>query len=243
MTMGARTNCEIKSSGQQRLIFSSVVRTGTASILLALATPVFSDTDVSLTGSVTQTDISGFAGTPFTVGHSEGTQAVYGIWSVERNDKPCYVGALTENVNNSKDITGEIKTLCGNNPTSKEMKVQFGGIKFAERTFVRALRVCMNKDNTRIKGLQIRGRKIDENGNVADLPARYPDSSSSSGLTPLVDLNAPSDQRPNCDGWKKWVECSQNQIATAITAHFSAGSNPRSVTGIALQCRAASKGG
>ena len=102
------------------------------------------------------------------------------------------------------------------------MKVQFGGIKFAERTFVRALRVCMNKDNTCIKGLQIRGRKIDENGNVSDLPARYPDSSSSSGLTPLVDLNAPSDQRPNCDGWKKWVECSQNQIATAITAHFSA---------------------
>ncbi|SFU53850.1 hypothetical protein [Nitrosospira multiformis] len=104
---------------------------------------------------------------------------------MERNDKPCYVGALTENVNNSKDITGEIKSLCGNNPTSKEMKVQFGGIKFAERTFVRALRVCMNKDNTRIKGLQIRGRMIDENGNVADLPARYPDSSSSSGLTPL----------------------------------------------------------
>lgn len=59
MTMGARTNCEIKSSAQQRLISSSVVRTGTASILLALATPVFSDTDVSLTSSVTQTDIFG----------------------------------------------------------------------------------------------------------------------------------------------------------------------------------------
>ncbi len=110
--MGARTNCEIKSSGQQRLIFSSVVRTGTASILLALATPVFSDTDVSLTGSVTQTDISGFAGTPFTVGHPESTQAVYGVWSVEWNDKPCYVGALTENVNNSKDTSGESKAYA-----------------------------------------------------------------------------------------------------------------------------------
>jgi hypothetical protein len=243
MTTGSRTNCEIKSSGERRSVSSSVVRTGIASILLALATPVFSDTELSLTGSVTPTDISGFGGTPFTVGHPESTQAVYGVWSVERNDKPCYVGALTEDINNSKDITGEIKSLCGNNPTSKEMKVQFGGIKFAEHTFVRALRVCMNKDNTRLKGLQIRGRKIDENGNVSDLPPRYPDSSGSSGLTPLVDLNAPSDQRLNCDGWKKWVECPQNQIATAMTAHFSAGPNPRSVTGIALQCRAVSKGG
>ncbi|MBA4141749.1 MAG: hypothetical protein H0X43_01835 [Nitrosospira sp.] len=78
---------------------------------------------------------------------------------------------------------------------------------------------------------------------MSDLPARYPDSSGSSGLSPLVDLNAPSDQRPNCGGWKKWVECPQGQIATAITAHFSAGPTPRSVTGIALQCRMVSKGG
>lgn len=242
MTTSFRINREIKSSDERKSISSSVVRLGTVSILLVLTTPVFSDTRLSLTGSVTPTGISGFGGTPFTVGHPESTQAVYGVWSVERNDKPCYVGALTEDINNSKDITGEIKSLCGNNPTSNEMKVQFGGIKFAEHTFVRALRVCMNRDNTRVKGLQVRGRKIDENGNVSDLPARYPDSSSSSGLTPLVDLNAPSDQRPNCDGWKKWVECPKNQIATAITAHFSAGSNPRSVTGIALQCRTVSKG-
>lgn len=52
----------------------------------------------------------------------------------------------------------------------------------------------------------------------------------------MVDLNAPSDERPNCDGWKKWAECPAGQIATAITAHFSARSNPCSLTGIALQC-------
>lgn len=213
-----------------------------AGLLLAFASPVFSGTTVSLTGSVTPTEISGFGGTPFNLGSPESTHAVYGLWSIERNDKPCYIGALTEDVNNSKDTSNEIKNLCGNNPTSDEMKVQFGGIKFADRTFVRALRVCMNNDNTRLKGLQVRGSKIDDNGNVSDLPARYPESSGSSGLTPLVDLNAPSDQRPNCDGWKKWVECPQGQIATAITAHFSAGTSPRSVTGIALQCRAVSKG-
>lgn len=219
------------------------VRLAFAVSLLAMASPVISDTAVTLSGTVTPTGISGFAGTPFTLGIPDGARAVYGIWSVERNDKPCYVATMTEDVNDSKDDSGAIKRLCGGDPTSSEMKVQFGEIKFAGRTFVRALRVCMNNDNTRIKGLQIRGRKIDDNGNVSDLPVRYPDASGSPGLSALVDLNAPSDERPNCDGWKKWVECAAGQLATAVTAHFSAGSNPRSLTGIALQCRSVSKGG
>jgi hypothetical protein len=96
----------------------------------------------------------------------------------------------------------------------------------------------MNNDGTRIKGLQIRGRKIDADGDVSDLPPLYPDSSTSSGLDALVDLNAPRDWRPNCDhngGWRRWAECPQGQIATAIVAHYGAGDTPRSVTGIALK--------
>ena len=60
MTTSFRINREIKSSGGRRSISSSVVRISTVSILLALATPVFSDTRLSLTGSVIQTGISGF---------------------------------------------------------------------------------------------------------------------------------------------------------------------------------------
>jgi hypothetical protein len=220
-----------------------MVLTTMTGFLLALALPAFPETTVSLAGKVTQSQISGFAGTPFMLGSSEGGQAVYGIWSVERNDKPCYIGALTKDVNISANISGETKNLCGDNPTSNEMKVQFRGMRFADRTFIRALRICMNKDNTRLKGLQIRGRKIDDYGNVADLPAQYPASQGSSGLSPLVDLNAPNGQRPNCDHWKKWAECPKGEIATAITAHFGPGSNPRSMTGIALQCRMVRKGG
>lgn len=220
-------------------ISSCAVLAGT---LFTAAPPVFSDTAISLTGAVTPTVVSGFAGTTFTLGIPQGTRAVYGLWSVERGDKPCYVASLTENVNDSNDDSGAIKNLCGANPTSNEMKAEFGDTKFAKRTFIRGLRVCMNNENTRVKGFQIRGRKIDENGNISDLPARYSDSSGSSGLSPLVDLNAPGDQRPNCGGWKKWVECPDGQIATAITAHFGAGSTPRSLTGIALQCRSVSRG-
>jgi hypothetical protein len=209
--------------------------------LLAIVPPAVCDTVVSLTGAVAPSAVSGFAGTPFTIGGAQGARAVYGIMSVERRDKPCLVTAMTEDANDSGDDSGGTKNLCGNDATSNEMTAQFSDRDFAKRTFVRAVRVCMNKDNERVKGIQIRGRQIDADGNVSDLPSRYPDSSGTTGLSALVDLNAPSDQRPHCDGWKKWVECPTGQIATAITAHFGAGSTPRSLTGIALQCRAVTK--
>jgi len=215
-----------------------------AGTLLVLSSPVFSDTAVSFVGAARPTELSGFAGTTFRIGNPEGTRALYGVWSVERNDKPCYIASMTENVNNSDDDLGALKDLCGAKAKSSTMKVQFSDTKFAKRTFVRALRVCTNNNGTRVKGLQVRGRKIDTNGNMSDLPARYPDSSGSSGLTPLVDLNAPLDDRPNCNGnWKKWAKCPGGQIATALYAHFSAGSKPRNLTGIALLCRAVSSDG
>ena len=212
-----------------------------ASTLFIISSPVMSAATVSLTGSITTTDISGFSGTAYQIGKSDGTRAVYGLWSVERRDNPCYIASMTEDVNNASDDSGGKKDLCGNDATSSQIKAQFSDEKFSDRTFIRSLRVCMNNGNTRVKGFQIKGRKIDSNGNVIDLPTDYPDSSSSSGLNALVDRNAPSDQRNNCNNnWKKWAKCPSGQIATALNVHYEAGSTPRSVTGIALKCRAVS---
>jgi hypothetical protein len=219
---------------------ASALRAALVASLFTIAPPVFSENAVLLIGPVTPTEISGVAGTSFTLGMPQGAHGVYGLWSVERNDKPCYVAAMTEDVNKYRDDSSAIKNLCGANPTSNEMKVEFGNVEFAQRTFVRALRVCMNNDNTGVKGLQIRGGEIDGNGNVSDLPAKYAessDSSSLSGKSMLADLNAPIGLRRNCDDWKKWVECPQGRIATAITAHFGPESDPASLTGITLQCR------
>ena len=190
-----------------------------------------------LTGAVTTEAISGYAGTAYQIGKADGGRAVYGLWSVERSDNPCYIASMTEDINNAGDDSGGKKDLCGNNATSTEIKAEFSDAKFADHTFVRALRVCMNDRNTRVKGFQVRGRKIDSNGNLIDLAADYPDGNSS-GLSALVDQNAPSDQRNNCNGnWKRWSKCPDGTIATALEAHFEAGSTPRSLTGIALKCR------
>jgi hypothetical protein len=211
---------------------------GAAFILILTSSAGASEFRLSLTGKVTTTEVSGIAGTPVVLGMPEGTQGIYGIRSLERDDKPCYVAAVTEEVNNYGKDSGFGKNLCGKNPGGAEMQAKFGDIKFARRTFVRAVRVCMTKDDSKIKGFQLRGRQFGPSGNVIDLPPRYAEQPSSPVLEDLLDLNAPSDMRLHCDAWKEWVECPPGEIATALAAHFNSGPPPNSLTGIALQCRA-----
>ncbi len=93
-----------------------------------------------------------------------------------------------------------------------------------------------------MKGLQFRGKKISDDGKVLELT---PDLIATVGRrTPIIynisDPTQPQDTRANChnDEWQKWAECPRtNQIATGAVVHYEAGDNPRSLTGIALQCR------
>ena len=59
-----------------------------AGAAFAMAFPVAGDNRILLTGEVTTTGVSGVAGTPVVLGEPEGTQAVYGILSLERDGKP-----------------------------------------------------------------------------------------------------------------------------------------------------------
>ena len=204
--------------------------------VVALASlPIGNATAATLSGGVTTERISGYAGTTYQIGKADGERAVYGLFSAERSDNPCYLASMTENVNDSRDDSGGIRDLCGNRATSSTITAQFSDSQFADHTFVRSLRVCMNNKNTRVKGFQIRGRKVESDGRLVDLDTDYPQGAG--GLNALVDQNAPSDQRNNCSKWKRWSNCPSGTIATALEAHFEAGSTPRSLTGIALKCR------
>ena len=208
-----------------------------AGAAFAVAFPVAGDNRILLTGEVTTTGVSGVAGTPVVLGEPEGTQAVYGILSLERDGKPCYIETVTEEVNNYGKDSGFTQNRCGQNPGGAEMQARFGDIKFARGTFIRAVRVCMTGNSVKIKGIQLRGREFGEDGTMTDLPRRYAEPPSSASLEDLLDLNAPSDMRLHCDVWKEWVECPPGQIATAVTAHFTSGPQPNILTGLALQCR------
>lgn len=197
---------------------------GAASILCAIGftTPSFAQSvaAVELTGEPSSTGLSGFPGSKFTLGDPDsGSRALVAVLSRERSDEPCFVSIGWEDVNQSGTSDAVTKDLCGGNgPSSGTMGGTYGP---ADRVFITGAQVCMNKDDDRIKGIHLRGRRINDAGVLVDFG---PDE---------------QDSRTNChqDHWKRWVNCPEGQIATAAIIHFEAGNTPRSWTGIGLQCR------
>jgi hypothetical protein len=184
-------------------------------------------TEVVLTGQPSLTGVSGIAGSRYTRGNANSTNtAVFAILSNERSNHPCYVAVGTENVNNAALDTLPVPEvdLCGTNgATSSTLHADYldtnagGG---DDRVFVSGVRVCMNNGNDRVKGIRVAGKRITTSGS-------------------LVTFGEVVDTRTNCDHWESWVDCPTGQIATAVDLHFDAAGNlPRSLTGIALQCRA-----
>jgi len=199
--------------------------------------------------------ISGYSGTRRKLEVDDDKHAVYGISSQERRDNPCTFWIGTESINDSNRTTGDIKNLCGGTPKSSTIKAQYrDDMYFGHRVFVTGIRVCTNNKETRVKGFQLRGKQIQDDGRLANLiypppsgPTRYylvggASWNFNSREEYVNDSDFPADFRNNCKKWHKWAECPHpNQVATGVIAHFEAGKEPRSLTGVALQCRYVSR--
>lgn len=214
-----------------------------AAVLLGCpATGYAAGRPVALIGSAQDAKgISGVRGQAVTLAADKPGHAAYGLFSVERRDHPCYLALRTENVNDIADRDGAIRDFCGDRATSRELGVAFEDRMAAgPRVFMTGIRVCMNGPDSRVKGLQIRGRRIGDDGTLVELdadPAPIPGSAGNRRTAVVVE---PRDERPNCtrDGWQRWVECPQrDQVVTAIVAHFDARTAPRNLTGLGLECR------
>jgi hypothetical protein len=202
--------------------------------------------DVLLAGTPETTRVSGYRGTALTLDVDDDEQAIYGISSAERRDNPCWILVSTEDVNDSANSTGAMRDLCGATPGSRTMRAVYrDDMYFGQRVFVTGIRVCTNNRETRVKGFQLRGKRIEDDGGLATLT--YPPGSTTYRLASgrLSDRGLhqdnsqnPADYRNNCREWHAWAECPQShQVATGLIAHFEAGTTPRSLTGVQLQCR------
>ncbi len=194
--------------------------------------------DIRFSGSVaTSEHISGFPGTSFVVGVPDASgnddYALFGLASEEQRDHPCYVKLYSENINDWSGQQELSKELCDGSPSSKEIVAAYGNPHYEKRSFISGVRVCMNKQNDRVKGIQIRGQTISDFGTIHEV---FPGDPGKDGQ---AHPKEPKDIRPNCDdNWKRWATCPKdNQIATAVVLHFEAGKQPRSLIGIGLHCR------
>lgn len=215
------------------------------------------DGDAKLMGSVAHSEkVSGYRGTKRTLKVDNDLHGIYSVASAERKNNPCWVRIGTENINDtSRD--GTAKNLCGGKATSRNLKAQYrDNMLYGERVFVTGIRVCTNKKETRVKGFQLRGKQVLEDGVLGALELPEPDEDQvvtsysylkgGGGKIEFFedrkkwqnDPENPADWRNNCKEWHKWANCpSSDQIATGIVGHFDAGKKPRALTGIELMCR------
>jgi hypothetical protein len=181
--------------------------------------------EVELSGGVSTTGISGNSGWDFPLGDDFSENlALYGLLSKEHSNQPCWVQVNTEDVNFAFAKGGAAKDLCGPaGPNDGSLLIaDFADNDFTgPRAFVSGVSVCMNSDDTRVKGWILHGRKILDSGQLVDLAN-----------------TALGGSRPNCDTWAPPVHCPAGKVATAAEVHFDAPGEPRSWIGIALKCRA-----
>ena len=208
--------------------------------------------EMMLHGAPLESKVSGYKGTRRTLEAEGNDYAMYGISSQERRDNPCTIWIGTESINDKDRKRGELKTLCGGTPNSRAMKAQYrDSMEHGPRVFVNAIRVCTNKKGTRVKGFQLGGLEIYETPSESE--PGIVSYSIGGGRGVQIDLKSPrekyvndpetpADFRNNCKEWRKWVECpGAGGIATGLIAHFEAGKEPRSLTGVALLCRHVSR--
>jgi hypothetical protein len=181
---------------------------------------------VTLSGTVHTTARSGTAGTQFVVGNeSSDTYALWGISGKETGvttNVPCWVHVKTENVNDINDEVGHDEDKCGSSNPGALLVADFANGDFTgEHAFVSGAQVCLNSDNTRVKGWILYGRRINDDGSLTDLTT-----------------DALAGPRPNCTTWKQRVDCPAGEIATAAVLEFESGSTPRAWQGLSLKCRA-----
>ena len=192
--------------------------------------------DVSFQSAVQTTSVSGFAGDAVTLQGAPDDHALFGITSEEHRDRPCRVAMRTESVNDSaENRLSRYVDRCGGRAGSSALEADYSDAGLNEpRIFVTGIRVCLNNPSNRVKGYQLKGRRIADAGTLHDL-----DSPVAASVDP-ADLRYPSGQRASCrsDEWQPWAECaSVQQVAVGVVAHFEAGDEPRALTGVALRCR------
>ena len=141
--------------------------------LFASATLAASPVKVELSGNVHTTPRTGYKGATFTLGDPKSSDfALWGLYSKERSDDPCWVQVNNESVNNTSTKSGAVKGLCGPKgpKDSSLLSADFADGDFTgERAFATGVKVCMNRAETKVKGWVLYGKKITDSGTLVDL--------------------------------------------------------------------------
>ena len=172
--------------------------------------------------SLNTTKVSGVSGKKKSDIHGGDTAALMGIKVTESTDKPFRIDLmyhwfpqyLVEN-HGIGAADGRVE-LDGNwgFSTAQPKTVAFPG----DHMFVRGVKVCTNRKNTRIKGLKIYSARVGDNGTVTK--------------------GNPEDEytQTKCAKWHAAAFCPDGQVAVGVVAHYA--DDNAGFSGLALKCKA-----
>lgn len=133
-------------------------------------------------------------------------------------DRPCAVVVFTNRTESTRWNHWR-NCVGGFNPVETSDRLTVG---FSNReTAIKSLSVCTaSNSHGRIKGLQVYGEEINEDGTTSNVPS------------------ASTRERPNCATWHRTLICPDRSLATGLVVHYNANNRgPDEATGLQLVCR------
>jgi hypothetical protein len=208
-----------------RLVTLSAALIASGFVQAATITRINEDPVVDTNARIVTTAISGGIGEPHSV-DLRGNSAMNAIRWREFNDHPCSIEIRGRAVDNHLAPDSRELNQCiqagfrgGGGRQNPGAWKAVGFENSLAGNYIGALRVCLNGNGTRVKGIAVLGRKVQASGELSGI------------------RQTPETSLPNCSRWQQWAECPEGHVATGLVGHYEAGNNPRSLTGLALRCR------
>lgn len=168
--------------------------------------------DAELEPGLTFTAVSGHSGSGSTdVGAASEVNAVSFLSAGERFDKPCELNVYKAEINDAGTSIFDDWDTCTTTSANKTV-----GWLNTDDIFVYGIAVCTNSSHDRLKGIQLFGGEVENDGTFT--PLGYSDYFS----------------RTNCTDWHTAVFCPAGQVATKVRVHHNGGDE---ALGLSLGCR------
>jgi len=235
-----------------------------------LSHPLFAES-AKLTGSATPTGFSGHAGTDRTLSKSaSANDAIFAVEVAERSDDPCFFKARYRDVATGAEESSLRFASCSDNNNNEGTNDSRKTVSLPADSFVTGVRICLNADRDKMKGIQLLGRLggcllgsdtiTGISGDCTQVVKVSGHDYRTCGSPTFIELECDDPalslsafmERTNCPGskngpdgdWESQVSCPAQMVATGMRLSTrSSGGGRTMIDGIALDCVRLTTGG
>jgi hypothetical protein len=240
-------------------------------LTLSFCAPAVYAGSAQISGTTGTTAFSGIGGVDRTLTKAaSANDAIFAVEVAERSDDPCFLEARYRDVATGVEEASRRFAECNDSNNNEGTTSSRSILVLPAGTFVTGVRICLNSDRDKMKGIQIIGRYsgciLGLGQYVAPAPCSYVFTMNGMDYR-VCDPDAPTYveldcdepaatvsnylERTNCQGdndgpdsdWESTVSCADGKVATGIRLSTTAGGGGRTmINGVGLECTALTVG-